>query len=435
MSTPGINVNSHSGFSILHYGVSSLFFVLLTVLLFFSSGDLIGHHFQPKLLAITHLAVLGWGVMTIFGASYQFVPVITEAKLYSRKLILISFILLLTGTLLLVYSFWFFKVGWEMQVAGILVFASFICFSINVYLTLNTSKKWGIAADFIQSSTLWLLVTAVMGILMVFNFRYPFLPDSHLVYLKVHAHAGILGWFFLLIIGVASKLLPMFLLSHPPSENWLKRSYWWINLGLLLYIVDTLIFKLSFHMIPIFPIMLGMGYFFYFCQQVIKERVKKEIDWPMKQTLLALILIAIPIFLAILQGSSLSISEPTALRMGIAYGVSIFLGFITALILGQTFKTLPFMVWMYAYKDRNLNTALLPKDLYSEKLVAIMQWVYTPAILVLIWGILIKNLVFINIGAGLFIVVGILYFVNVGKILTHILNPKENGLYYPIFSN
>src|SRR3970040_755656 len=85
-------------------------FVLLSGLLVFNASELQGHYFQPKLLALTHIATLGWITMVMFGAMYQLIPVVLEVKLFSAKLGELQFWVYLLGILGLVYGFWNFQV-------------------------------------------------------------------------------------------------------------------------------------------------------------------------------------------------------------------------------------------------------------------------------------------------------------------------------------
>ena len=53
------------------YFISAIIsFVLLTFLLVVSYDSFGGHHFQPRVLALTHIATLGWITMIIFGALF-----------------------------------------------------------------------------------------------------------------------------------------------------------------------------------------------------------------------------------------------------------------------------------------------------------------------------------------------------------------------------
>src|ERR1035437_4713575 len=87
------------------YGYAAISFVVLCLLLFFSAGSFSGHYFQPDILALTHIATLGWGTMIILGAGHQLIPVLIESKLYSNMLAYLTFIFVGSGIPLLVYAF------------------------------------------------------------------------------------------------------------------------------------------------------------------------------------------------------------------------------------------------------------------------------------------------------------------------------------------
>ena len=66
-------------------------FVILAVLVVLAGTDFLGVYFAGKMLAITHLAVLGWGTMIVLGALYQLVPVVFETALFSEGLARVTF--------------------------------------------------------------------------------------------------------------------------------------------------------------------------------------------------------------------------------------------------------------------------------------------------------------------------------------------------------
>src|SRR5690606_7768072 len=106
------------------YGTAALLFVLLFTLLILYSFTLGGKYISPSILAIVHTAALGWGTMVIFGAAYQLLPVICERELYSTPLAVLSYILLTIGTCGMIWSFWWFDMGWLMIVSGSCVVGS-----------------------------------------------------------------------------------------------------------------------------------------------------------------------------------------------------------------------------------------------------------------------------------------------------------------------
>ncbi|PRY01223.1 hypothetical protein CLV24_1493 [Pontibacter ummariensis] len=403
-----------------HYAFAALAFVALSMLLLFSTDAFGGHYFHPKLLTLTHVAVLGWGTMVIFGALYQLLPVVLEGRLYSERLALLTFGLLGAGTILLAFSFWYFQVGGLMHAAACLLFTSFLLFNVNVIQTARKAPKWTIEADFIVSSAIWLLVTGLVGLLMALNFTIPFLPEEHVHYLQLHAHVGMVGWFLLLIIGVGAKLIPMFLLAHPKESRKLHWAYNLINGGLVLFIFDHLFFNSGLLLLYVSLIGGGTALFLLYLDDARSARQRQSTDLGMKQTFVALGLLALPLALLFLITSRLELPQALLSSVYLVYGVSVFLGFISALILGQTFKTLPFIVWMHAYENHvgRFKTPL-PKDLYSEQLLRWQNVFYLLGLALLLTGVLLKAQVLILSGAIGFTLASLLYTANVFQLLLH----------------
>ncbi len=403
-----------------HYAFAALAFVALSVLLLFSTDAFNGHYFHPKLLTLTHVAALGWATMLVFGALYQLLPVVLECKLYSEKLATIAFGFLGLGTILLAWSFWNFELGWPMHVAACSLVISFILFNINVVQTARKAPKWTIESDFIVTSAIWLLVTGLVGLLMAINFTMPFLPVDHTHYLKLHAHIGMAGWFLLLIIGVGSKLIPMFLLAHHDETKKLNWSYNLINAGLVLFIADHLLFQTS--LLPVYAVVViaGVVLFLLFLRDAAKTRQRQDLDLGMKQTFVALALLLLPLILVLVVSSKLGLPQSLLSSIYLVYGISVFLGFISALILGQTFKTLPFIVWMHAYEDYvgRFKTPM-PKDMYSHTLLRWQNISYLLGFILLIAGVLLRNELIILGGAIGFTITSLLYTANVFRMMMH----------------
>lgn len=406
-----------------HYIYGAVAFFVLTLLILLSSQSFIGHYFQPHLLTMTHIAALGWGTMIIFGALYQLLPVVLEVGLYSEKLARITFWLFGSGIILLAYSFWNFSVGFSLQIASGMVFTAILLFVINIVQTVRKAVKWTIEADFITTSVMWLLLTAVFGILMAFNFAYPIFKDSHLLELKIHAHLGIIGWFLLLIIGVSSKLFPMFLLVNTTNQKKLNIAYYLINIGLIAFGVDLYFFQGTV-LIPLFAVIIIAGILFFIShmRKVYENRPRKNLDIGLKHSLIAVISMLLPLLLGAVICFNLQVKESILFQIYLVYGISVFLGFITTLILGQTFKTLPFIVWLYIFKKAAGKIKVpLPKDLYSEKIAHWQLLVYLTAMFVLIAGILSGTLLLIRIGSIFLLLTAVLYNINVFKILNYAL--------------
>lgn len=403
-----------------HFVFGSLTWLAVSLLILFNPTAFTQHFFNPLLLSITHLLALGWMTMVIFGALYQLIPVIMEVKLYSERFAILSFILLGLGSVLLAYSFWQFSFQTMLFVGGSFIVISVIFFVANVLITAYSSKKKNIERIFIITAAIWLLFTVLAGLTLAINYAFPFIKVSHLELLKLHSHAGIVGWFIQLIIGVSSKLLPMFMVSHNLNTKKLTYAYFLINIGLILGVVSLFILWKYGVMISVIMVVLGIISYLLFIFEAFKKRVKKQLDIGMKQSALSFMVLVIPLFLILSLLFNLEMFKNLTLPLSIAYGSTIFIGFISSLIMGQTYKTLPFIIWLKVYRGRIGKVKLpLPKDLYSEKVAIAQLWLFAIGFLLLITGISsTTNYIVSSGGIVLFLSVA-LYNYNVLKIIFH----------------
>ncbi len=402
------------------YLYASLFLLLATILLFFSITGLTNHYFQPSVMAITHSMALGWGTMIILGASHQLVPVLSESKLYSDALAYATFLLAAIGIPLLVYGFWHFNMGWPSMIGAILVNAAIICYLINLILTISKSKTNNVHAVFIFTATLWLLFTSVTGFLQVWNFTESVLPNDSLYYLPMHAHAGIIGWFLLLVMGVGSRLIPMFLISKYQNTKLLWLTYGLLNGGLLIYIFFFLFHPQSvFYLLPTTAVFLTIGCFGLYCFNSFRHRIRKHVDQQMKYSLLSVLLMLVPVIcLLFIIGRILT--GHVSQNLVLIYGFAIFFGWITSMILGMTFKTLPFIIWNKVYRHRagTVKTPN-PKDLFNNKIFNAMGLVNIAGFVLFIPGLYLNATSLLYIASSLLLLAAILYNFNVIKLLFH----------------
>lgn len=410
-----------ANFVMLHYITASLFFLVICCLLLVAHQSFIGHYFHPKLLAITHITTLGWVSMVIIGTLYQLAPVISNSKLFSLKLAQISYLLLLIGTIVLAYCFWMFNIGSLLQIASIILFTGISLFVVNIYLTANKTEEKNIESDFLVSSIIWFWMTAFLGVLLAFNFRYAFLPKEHLYFLKIHAHIGLIGWFLCLIIGIASKLVPMFLISGKLNQKRLNYTYYLLNIGLLGFCIDGLFFNgIKRIVIYIIPIIVSLTLFLMYIKEAYINRLKKKIDIGLKHTFISFILIIIPVIIWVILKTGLISEELLKSQLSIALTFSILFGFISLLILGQTFKNLAFISWLKNYQNYSgKSTIPLPKDLYSESAANIQLYLFLVGFFINLSGIIISNNTIIVIGGICLTGSAVLYNINVFKIVFH----------------
>lgn len=143
----------------------------------------------------------------------------------------------------------------------------------------------------------------------------------------------------------------------------------------------------------------------------------------MKLSAMGFILLALTIVLGLLSLIKPGWLQMLQIRIDILYGVLIILGFLSSLVLGQTYKTLPFIVWLKIYHSKvGKGKVPLPQEMYSNKVAHWHFYTYLIGIILLITGILMSHVTIIQVAAVFVIITAVLYNYNVIKILFH----KEN---------
>jgi hypothetical protein len=94
------------------------------------------------------------------------------------------------------------------------------------------------------------------------------------------------------------------------------------------------------------------------------------------------------------------------------------MGFISALILGQTFKTLPFIVWMHRYQHLvGKQPVPQPKDLYRDRWVGYQQISYFLGFMTLVAGVALAQPLLLKAGSSLFLLTALIYVLQVFSLL------------------
>jgi len=403
------------------YLYAAVAFFAGTVLLLLSATSITAHYFHPHTLAITHLMALGWGTMIILGAGHQLVPVLIEGKLYSNRLAYTSFVLAGIGIPLLVYGLYIFNMGWPAKWGGRLIFLAIIAYLINLAVSITKSKHRNVHAVFVLTATIWLFATVTVGLMLVYNFNYHFMPANSIAFLPLHAHVGIIGWFLLLVTGVGSRLIPMFLISKYDNPRKLWCIYALINGGLLAFVFIFL--YTSNRLLLLFPlsfVAIAIGLFGHYCYRSYQQRIRKKVDGQMKVSLLSVLMMLLPVIFVIAIVTLLIISSGENTQLVIAYGFIIFFGWITAIILGMTFKTLPFIVWNKVYHQlAGKGPSPNPKELFNNKVFQWMAISYLSGFVLFTAGILLGYAPMRQVAAALLVCTSLLYNVNVIKLLMY----------------
>lgn len=373
------------------YFITAIFsFVVLNFLLLLHYSDIYGHHFNPKILALTHIATLGWITMIIFGALLQLVPVVLEVKLFSEVMAEIQFWIYLIGIVGLVYCFWFFQTGLFMNLSAILLNAAMFIFSINIIITFTRVKKWNITGWYLASAIFYLIVTAIAGLLLAINLGSPYIKIDHLQYLNLHVHVAFIGWVSMVVMGVTYKLIPMFTLSHGYTMVFAKWVFGLVNIGLIginiiFHYEDTTFLYYVFT--PIIAI--GIALFLIQVFIIFKKRIRKKLDTGLNFSSYAYLMLG----LTTLLGTFIAfIDYQKILNLTLIYGYMIIFGYISMLIVGQMYKIVPFLVWYHKYSSKvGIEKVPMLKEMFNEKFAQSGLYLMIAAVMGTIFSLAFKN--------------------------------------------
>lgn len=398
-----------------YFAATIISFVVLNLMLVLNYLDISGHHFQPKILSITHIATLGFITMIIFGAMFQLVPVVLEVKLFSIILAEIQFWIFSAGVVLLVYKFWNFGSGLSFTLPAILLNIAMLIFSINIIASMVKVKSWNITGTYLASSIFWLLTTAVAGLLLSINLDTPFIKISHLQYLKLHVITAFVGWVAMVVMGVSFKLIPMFILSHDYKLNLAKWAVILINIGLLgvnwiMHYPDTEFYNTFFGSL----IFIGMLLYLVQITIVFKKRIRKKPDIGLKFTSVALIILSIT---AVLNFSFLFFNYENVINLTLVYGIIFLIGFASMLIIGQMYKIVPFLVWYHKYSSKvGIEKVPMLKDMFNETLAEYQFYLMIAGLIISVIALSFQIQILLLTGFSILFISSIIFALNMIKI-------------------
>jgi hypothetical protein len=418
-----------------HFLFAALGLLALSILMLFGNQYFLQDYYNNHMLAVTHTAVLGWLMMLIFGSLYQLIPVIFDGALYSEKLAKFTFWITAFSIIFLVYTFWIGDYVVLLPYAATSMYLSLFFFVFNIMMSYKQARIKNIKSYFILAAVFWLLLAETEGLLIALNFKYNFYTASHLQHLHTHAIMGLVGFFLMMIFGAGITLIPMFLISHRLNESYLYKTFYLLNAGiaglvLTKYLYPNAILEGIFWLV----IIIGIVYYFFYVNDSYQKRMKKTLDVGMRYTMLALVFLAAPIILSLLLILLQDSSQTEWLqRVAMLYGLSMVFGFFTTIALGQTYKTLPFIIWLEKYQKLvgKFHTPL-PRELYNEKIADIQFYVYMAFLTTTIFAIFLQIELLIQIATVLFLIVTVLYNYNVWKMFFHdsekYINQRENEI-------
>jgi hypothetical protein len=328
------------------------------------------YHYNQRVISVTHLLVLGFMGSVVMGALYQLVPVALETRLHSVGLGWAHAVCHLVGFAGMTVTFW----KWDLPAVG--MFGSLFAvgvgvFAFNLFRTLRNVPRWSVIATAVVSVLAWLVLTVLAGLYLAASKCWSFSPFHPIAAMHAHAHMGGAGVFLMLIVGIAYKLVPMFVLGELQNP---RRAAWSVVIinGGLVGLAMALVLESSWKLLFAVVILVGLALFGFEIRAILRCRQRRRLDWGMRQFLTALgIVLPLSLLAVVLCWPTLPVTEFTA-QLENVYGLTAVLGMFAFAIVGMLHKIVPFLVWYRCYGPK-IGREPVPAlgQMHSERLQVI----------------------------------------------------------------
>lgn len=347
MSGPGIGLAAAKAPPFLlpgeHFTAAMVFLLLGAGGLVVIARDLAaGAYPLPAVVGVTHLFTLGWITTSIMGALYQFLPVALGEPIRSVPAGHAAFALYVPGVVAFVTGLVLDR-SLLMLAGAAALGTGLLVFIVNLGTTLWRATARDLTWWALAGAVVFLAVTLVLGLTLAGNREWGMLAAERPVALGTHVHVALFGWVLLVIVGVAHRLLPMFLLSHGAGDRAARAAAGLLAAGAATLTLGHHAPALVSRWVP--AILLGGGTVALLLQAraFYRHRHRPALDPGMRAAALAFGVIAVALGLAVVA----LFLDPSP-RASQAYVLTLVLG-ISLFIAALYYKIVPFLVWYHRF--------------------------------------------------------------------------------------
>jgi hypothetical protein len=330
-----------------YLGTAAAAFALVGLALPGLGGELSGHYYHPRLLALTHVLALGWITLAIFGATYQFVPVVIERPLRSERVARWQLPAIAAGIAGMVGHFWLGR--WDgLAWAAALVGVGALAHVANVALTLRGLPRWTFTARCLVLALGGLALTVVFGLTLAATHGQPVFPGGPLGAVHAHFHLALLGWIAPMILGVAARVYPMFLVATDPGGASAWTQIAGLGLGVPAVVGGLLLSRSALLVSGALAVAGALAVHAVWVGRLARQRRRPRLDWGLRLALTGTACV-VP---ATALGLALALGVVAGPRAALAYAVLGLGGWVSLTIAGMMLKIVPFLVWYRVYAPR-----------------------------------------------------------------------------------
>jgi hypothetical protein len=322
-------------------------FAIAAAILIIVYPESIQNRWSPVMLSVTHLLVLGFAVMVMFGAVQQLLPVLAGVTFRRPQLISISLYLGLVSGVLFLCVGMFYSNASLMLVALLFLSVTVLAFVLIMMLGLLRSEANHDAIHGIRLALFSFLVSASLGLYLVAGHSLEDVPLARNL-TPLHLTWGLLGWIGLLVIAVSYQVVPMFQLTPKYPKRIVRWLTPFIFLGLVFwslieFMPGSVVTDKWVGVVPETGVIAGLLMFCLVTLRLQQKRRRKLPDVTLDYFRLALACMMLAIVVWSMPGDWL----PAQLNSEVLIGALLIIGFTMSVITGMLYKIVPFLIWLH----------------------------------------------------------------------------------------
>ncbi len=268
----------------------------------------------------------------------------------------------------------------------------------------------------IITSLLFLNLAFLIAIHLIVSHATSNISELHYNIVALHYNYIFFGFIFLLIVSISFQVVPMFWVADNYSQNEQKYILYITSILLVLYPINIFL-ELNLEILYKLIISIISIYFAYLTIKKLKNRKRKlkDISIYFYTTSMIFLIIGIAYWIG------LSFFDLPISILAILLG----LGFVATLMNGMLYKIVPFLTWFHLTSSGNFNVPTM-RDMIGTKKTEQQFWVHFTSIILFCIGFLFQFNIIIKLGAILFIISNILFFINIFKASRNYTKTQDN---------
>lgn len=175
-----------------------------------------GFYRNPRVLAVLHVAALGWGASVALGALQQMTAVVGATRLYSTRLAAAAFIPFGIGVVALVSGFYSFApAALSAAAVGVPVGVALTVWNVSATMrSAQPTRRWVLIAPYVKAAAVYVVIAFIAGAALALNLTRGTLGILWNGVFPLHIGTAAGGWFLMLVIGISYHLLTFFGLTN-----------------------------------------------------------------------------------------------------------------------------------------------------------------------------------------------------------------------------